>query len=143
METWEFGRALRLWRDRVTPETVGLPVGRRRRAAGLRREELAQLAGISADYLTRLEQGRATAPSAQVVESLARALRLPDGDRTLMYELAGLTVPGLDVVPSHVPSSVQRMLDRLAHTPVVVYDATWTFVLANAPYDALMGDTTG
>lgn len=143
MEGWEFGRALRRWRDRVSPDAVGVPVGRRRRAAGLRREELAQLAGISADYLTRLEQGRATAPSAQVVESLARALRLPDGDRTLMYELAGLTVPGLDVVPSRVPPSVQRLLDRLAHTPVVVYDATWTLVLANAPYDALMGDTTG
>ncbi|GAB3055351.1 helix-turn-helix transcriptional regulator [Intrasporangium mesophilum] len=143
METWEFGRALRRWRDRVTPESVGMPVGRRRRAAGLRREELAQLAGISADYLTRLEQGRATAPSAQVVESLARALRLPDGDRALMYELAGLTVPGLDILPSRVPASVQRMLDRLAHTPVVVYDASWTLVLANAAYDALMGDTTG
>lgn len=140
---WEFGRALRRWRDRVTPQSVGLPVARRRRAAGLRREELAQLAGISADYLTRLEQGRARTPSTQVVESLARALRLPDGDRTLMYELAGLTVPGLDVVPSHVPPSVQRLLDRLNHTPVVVYDATWTFVLANAPYDALMGDTSG
>lgn len=143
MQAWEFGRALRHWRDRIAPEAVGMPVGRRRRAAGLRREELAQLAGISADYLTRLEQGRATAPSGQVVESLARALRLPDGDRTLMYELAGLKAPGLDVVPSRVPASVQRMLDRLSHTPVVVYDATWTLVLANAAYDALMGDTTG
>lgn len=73
---------------------------------------------------------------------MAWALRLPDGDRTLLYELAHLTVPGLDIVPSRVPPSVQRMLDRPAHTPVVVYDATWTFVLANAPYDALMGGTT-
>lgn len=142
MEAWEFGQALRRWRDRITPQTVGVPVGRRRRAAGLRREELAQLAGISADYLTRPEQGRATTPSAQVVESLARALRLPDADRALMYELAGLSVPGLDVLPSRVPPSVQRLLDRLDHTPVVVYDATWTLILANAAYDALMGDTT-
>ncbi|GAB2605830.1 transcriptional regulator [Paractinoplanes abujensis] len=143
METWEFGRTLRRWRDRVTPEAVGVPAGRRRRASGLRREELAGLAGISADYLTRLEQGRATAPSAQVVEALARALRLADAERDLLYQLAGHATPGLDVVPSRVTPSVQRLLQRLAHTPVVVYDATWTLVLANAPYDALMGDTTG
>ncbi|HEX5204531.1 MAG TPA: helix-turn-helix transcriptional regulator [Actinoplanes sp.] len=142
MESWEFGRTLRRWRDRVAPGAVGVPVGRRRRASGLRREELAGLAGISADYLTRLEQGRATAPSAQVVEALARALRLPDGERDLLYRLAGHAAPGLDVVPSRVTPSVQRLLDRLAHTPVVVHDASWTLVTANAPYDALMGDTT-
>jgi transcriptional regulator with XRE-family HTH domain len=133
---------MRRWRDRVAPENVGVPVGRRRRASGLRREELAALAGISTDYLTRLEQGRATAPSAQVVEALARALRLADTERDLLYRLAGHAAPGLDVVPSRVTPSVQRLLDRLAHTPVVVYDATWTLVMANPPYDALMGDTS-
>jgi transcriptional regulator with XRE-family HTH domain len=142
METWEFGRTIRRWRDRVTPEAVGIPVGSRRRATGLRREELAALAGISADYLTRLEQGRATAPSTQVVESLARALRLSDTDRDLLYRLAGHAAPGPDLVPSRIAPSVQRLLDRLSHTPVVVYDASWTLVLANAPYDALMGETT-
>jgi len=142
VEAWEFGRTVRRWRDRVAPEAVGVPAGRRRRVGGLRREELAALAGISADYLTRLEQGRATAPSAQVVEALARALRLSDPDRDLLYRLAGHAAPGPDVVPSRVPPSVQRLLDRLSHTPVVVYDASWTLVLANAPYDALMGDTT-
>ncbi|MEV6345198.1 helix-turn-helix transcriptional regulator [Actinoplanes sp. NPDC051851] len=134
---------LRRCRDRVTPEAVGVPVGRRRRATGLRREELAGLAGISADYLTRLEQGRATAPSAQVVEALARALRLAENERDLLFRLAGHAAPGYGVVPSRVTASVQRLLDRLANTPVVVYDATWTLVTANAPYDALMGDTTG
>ncbi|MBE1499473.1 transcriptional regulator with XRE-family HTH domain [Amycolatopsis lexingtonensis] len=142
VEAWEFGRTVRRWRDRVAPEAVGVPAGRRRRASGLRREELAALAGISADYLTRLEQGRATAPSAQVVESLARALRVSDVERDLLYRLAGHAAPGPDVVPSRVAPSVQRLLDRLAHTPVVVYDASWTLVLANAPYNALMGDTT-
>lgn len=117
-------------------------MGRRRRATGLRREELAALAGISADYLTRLEQGRATAPSAQVVEALARALRLSDAERDLLYQLAGHAAPGPGIVPSRLTPSIQRLLDRLAHTPVVVYDATWTLVLANAPYDALMGETT-
>ncbi|MET7283706.1 helix-turn-helix transcriptional regulator [Kribbella sp. NPDC005582] len=142
METWEFGRTVRRFRDRVAPDVVGVPVGRRRRASGLRREELAGLAGISADYLTRLEQGRATAPSAQVVESLARALRLADAERDLLYRLAGHAAPGPEIVPSRVTPSVQRLLDRLSHTPVVVYDASWTLVMANAPYDALMGPTT-
>jgi transcriptional regulator with XRE-family HTH domain len=142
MESWEFGRRLRQWRDRVAPGSVGVPVGRRRRATGLRREELAALAGISADYLTRLEQGRATAPSAQVVAALAQALRLSDAERDLLYRLAGHATPGLNLVPSHVTPSVQRLLDRLANTPVAVYDATWTLILANAPYDALMGETS-
>ncbi|PZF62157.1 transcriptional regulator [Curtobacterium sp. MCBD17_034] len=142
MQTWEFGRTVRRWRDRVAPETVGVPVGGRRRAVGLRREELAALAGISADYLTRLEQGRATSPSAQVVEAIARALRLSDADRDLLYDLAGHAAPGPDLVPSRISASVQRLLDRLATTPVAVYDATWTLIVANAPYDALMGPTS-
>lgn len=134
---------LRRWRDRVAPESVGVPAGPRRRASGLRREELAGLAGISADYLTRLEQGRATTPSAQVVEALARALRLAAGERDLLYRLGGHATPGLDVVPARITPGVQRLLDRLSHTPVVAYDASWTLVTANAPYDALMGDTSG
>jgi ribosome-binding protein aMBF1 (putative translation factor) len=70
------GATIRAWRDRLTPADVGLPARRARRAAGLRREELAELAGVSVDYVIRLEQGRAVTPSAQVVGSLARALRL-------------------------------------------------------------------
>jgi transcriptional regulator with XRE-family HTH domain len=142
MDSWEFGRTVRHWRDRVTPTAVGLPVGGRRRAVGLRREELAALAGISVNYLTRLEQGQATSPSAQVVEALARALRVCDAERDLLFRLAGHAAPGLDVVSSRITPSVQRLLDRLANTPVAVYDATWTLVTANAPYDALMGPTT-
>ena len=143
MSTTELGRVLRRWRERVAPEAVGLPVGARRRAAGLRREELAALAAISADYLTRLEQGRASSPSVQVVESLVRALRLDDVERALLFHLAGHVPPGPGTVCSRVTPSVQRLLDRLADTPVAVYDATWTLVEANAPYDALMGATTG
>lgn len=139
---WEFGRTVRQWRDRVQPTAVGVPAGHRRRAVGLRREELATLAGISVDYLTRLEQGRATSPSIQVVEALARALRVSDAERELLFGLAGHAAPGHDMVSSRVTPGVQRILDRLAHTPVAVYDATWTLLLANAPYDALMGPTT-
>ncbi|MDJ0361862.1 helix-turn-helix transcriptional regulator [Rhodococcus sp. H29-C3] len=108
MDSWDFGRSLRMWRDHVALEDVGVRVGARRRATGLRREELAALSGISADYLTRLEQGRATSPSMQVVESLARALRLPDGEREVFYRLASHTVRGPEVVPFRVPPSVAR-----------------------------------
>ena len=142
VDSWTFGQMLRLWRDRVPPGTVGIPAGGRRRATGLRREELSGLAGISADYLTRLEQSRAVSPSPQVVEALARALRLADAERDLLYRLAGHAAPGPDVVPGRITPSVQRLLDRLTHTPVAVYDATWTLIVANPAYDALMGDTT-
>jgi transcriptional regulator with XRE-family HTH domain len=142
VKSWEFGQAVRRWRDRAAPQTVGVPAGGRRRAAGLRREELAGLAGISVDYLTRLEQGRATSPSSQVVEALARALRLSDTERELLFRLGGLAPPGRDVISARIPPSVQRLLDRLSHTPVVVYDAAWNLIVANQPYDALMGQTT-
>ena len=119
-----------------------MPGGQRRRATGLRREELAGLAGISADYLTRLEQGRARTPSVQVVESLARALRLSDAERALLFHLAGHAAPGRGVVPSHITASVQRLLDRLTTTPLAVYNACWTLLVANASWDAVMGDTS-
>jgi hypothetical protein len=138
----EFGLAVRRWRDRAAPEAVGVPVGGRRRAAGLRREELAGLASISVDYLTRLEQGRATSPSSQVVEAIARALRLSDTERELLFRLAGQAVPGRGVVSTRITPSVQRLLDRLGHTPVAVYDAAWNLIVANQPYNALMGETT-
>ncbi len=133
---------MRRARDRISPKSAGVPTGTRRRATGLRREELAGLAGISVDYLTRLEQGRATSPSAQVVEALARALRVADAERDQLFRLAGHAPPGRDVVSTRITPSVQRLLDRLSYTPVAVYDATWTLVVANAPYDALMGPTT-
>lgn len=140
MATAELGAAIHRWRDRLTPGDVGLPAGGRRRAVGLRREELAHLAGISADYVMRLEQGRATNPSSQVVDALARALRLSAAERDHLYRLAGLAPPSPRTVPAFIPPSVQRLLDRLADTPVAVYDATWTLLVANPPYAALMGD---
>ncbi|GAA2491248.1 helix-turn-helix transcriptional regulator [Streptomyces longisporus] len=143
MTATELGRALRRWRDRVAPETAGLPSGGHRRAAGLRREELALLAGISVDYITRLEQGRAANPSGQVVEALARALRLSGDERAYLYGLAELVPPGPDVVPGFITPSVQRLLDRLVDTPVAVSDAAMTLLLANPMYAALMGDPSG
>ncbi|MFE4411269.1 helix-turn-helix transcriptional regulator [Streptomyces sp. NPDC056821] len=143
MATAEFGKAVRRWRDRVPPEAAGLPTGGQRRAAGLRREELAMLAGISVDYVTRLEQGRATNPSSQVVEALARALRLSEEERAHLFRLAGLAPPSPETVPAYITASVQRLLDRLTETPVAVFDASWTLLMANAPYAALMGDPSG
>ncbi|MGW7514084.1 helix-turn-helix transcriptional regulator [Streptomyces sp. NPDC054796] len=139
----EFGQAVRRWRDRIPPEAAGLPAGGQRRAAGLRREELALLAGISVDYVTRLEQGRASHPSTQVVEALTRALRLTATERAHLFQLAGLAPPGPETVPAHLTPGVQRLLDRLTGTPVAVYDAAWTLLVANPPYVALMGDMSG
>ncbi len=143
MDASEFGATVRRWRNRVSPDAVGVPVGSRRRAVGLRREEVAGLAGISVDYLTRLEQGRATSPSDQVVESLARALRLSDAEREQLFRLAGLAAPGLGVVPTRITPSVQRLLDRMSTIPACVHDAAFNLLSANAPYDALMGETSG
>ncbi|MFI6689632.1 helix-turn-helix domain-containing protein [Streptomyces sp. NPDC050485] len=84
----EFGATLRGWRDRAAPEEFGLPTAANRRAPGLRRQELARLAGVSADYLVQLEQGRASAPSPQVLTGLARALRLTDAEREHLFRLA-------------------------------------------------------
>jgi transcriptional regulator with XRE-family HTH domain len=140
MRTAELGQALRRWRDRVTPAAAGLPAGGHRRAAGLRREELALLAGISVDYVTRLEQGRATAPSGQVVEALARALRLDTAERAHLFTLAGLAAPGQGTVPGHITPGVQRLLDRLTGTPVSVFDAAWNMIVANPLWAALVGD---
>ncbi|MFF7047358.1 helix-turn-helix transcriptional regulator [Streptomyces griseorubiginosus] len=140
MAATELGQALRRWRDRVAPDAAGLPLGGHRRAAGLRREELALLAGISVDYVTRLEQGRAVNPSVQVVEALARALRLSGDERTYLFGLAGQVPPGPDVVPAFITPSVQRLLDRLVDTPVAVSDAAMTLLVTNPMYAALLGD---
>jgi transcriptional regulator with XRE-family HTH domain len=140
MSTPAFGTAVRLWRGRMSPQAAGLPGAGRRRTAGLRREELAHITGISADYITRLEQGRASHPSAQVVEALARALRLSPAERAHLFELAGLAPPRSDLVPEYITPSVHRLLDRMSAMPVAVFDAAGTLLLANPPYASLMGD---
>jgi len=101
-QTWgmtsELATALKGWRARAQPRDVGYPEGERR-TPGLRREELAQLAGISVDYLVRLEQGRATTPSPQVVGSLARALRLSRPERDVLFRAAGIAPPSPGTAP--------------------------------------------
>jgi transcriptional regulator with XRE-family HTH domain len=139
----ELGRALRQWRDRVTPAMVGLPNNGRRRAAGLRREELALLAGLSVDYVTRLEQGRSTSPSVQVLGALARALRLTGQERDYLFRLAGQALPRSGRIRADLTPGVQRIMDRLDDTPVAVFDAAWSLVAGNRLWVALNGDLSG
>jgi transcriptional regulator with XRE-family HTH domain len=138
----ELATALRAWRDRVSPSAVGLPSGGERRVPGLRREELAALAGLSVDYLVRLEQGRAENPSPQVAESLARALRLRDEEGDALFLLSGVASPSRGDVPRSVTPGIQRMLDRLADTPAGVFTASWDPVLCNELWTALRGDVS-
>lgn len=139
----ELAGCLRSWRERLTPAEAGLPTGRGRRTPGLRREEVAGLAGVSLDYLARLEQGRAQSPSQSVLASLARALRLTDDERGHLFRLAGHVVPGPGTINRHIPPSLYRLLDRLSDVPVMVVDAAGEVVAANPLANALMGDLSG
>ncbi|MEU8659150.1 helix-turn-helix transcriptional regulator [Actinoplanes philippinensis] len=136
----ELGRALRGWRDRTTPQAAGVPAGGVRRAAGLRREELAQLAGLSVDYVVRLEQGRATSPSVQVLSALSRALRLSTAEREHLFVLAGQTAPGVGRIPPDMPPGVRRLLDQLDGVALTVCDASWNMIEWNPLGAALIGD---
>ncbi|MBF6047568.1 helix-turn-helix domain-containing protein [Streptomyces sp. NRRL B-1677] len=112
------GGFLRARRGRVSPEQAGLPGGRRRRVHGLRREELAQLAGISVDYYVRLEQGRATQPSPEVLDALATALGLGTAERRHLATLAG--APAGPAPGTRVGPVLQRIVDGMAGLPVFV-----------------------
>lgn len=139
-EETSLGATIRAWRDRLSPADAGLPAGRARRATGLRREELADLAGISVDYVVRLEQGRASSPSAQVAGALARALRLSVPERDHLYRLARLEPPRDGLISDHIPPGVQRILTRLGETPVSVFTADWRLIWWNRCWAALLGD---
>jgi transcriptional regulator with XRE-family HTH domain len=143
MDHDELAACLRSWRDRLRPADVGLPAGDRRRAPGLRREELAQQAGLSVDYLARLEQGRASNPSPSVLAPLARALRLSDDERDHLFRVAGHAPPGAGRIDRHLTPGVQRVLDRLTDLPVMVFDASGQLVAANRLATALHGDLSG
>lgn len=139
MTAIELGATLRAWRDRVQPTDVRLPVDGPRRVSGLRREELAELARISVDYLVRLEQGRAT-PSPQVLGSLAHALRVDSDERRHLFRLAGLRAPERSVSSPVLTDSVLRLLDRRPDDVIGVYDAAWTLRAWTPLFAALLGD---
>jgi len=136
----ELGAVLRSWRDRLSPVDVGFPANDSRRAAGLRREELAALAGLSVDYIVRLEQGRATRPSSQVAASLARALQLSASERDHLFVVAGLLPPSPLEVPSHIPPGVQRLVARLGEVPLAVFTASWDLITWSPLWAALLGE---
>jgi transcriptional regulator with XRE-family HTH domain len=136
----ELAEVLRRARTRLSPSDVGIPAGDRRRVAGLRREEVALLAGVSVDYVVRLEQARGPHPSAQVLTALARALRLNDDERDELFHLAGQQPPRPWEVNEFVRPSVHRLLDRLADLPVMVISAKADILAWNALAAALLRD---
>jgi len=136
----ELAAVLRTARARVKPADVGLPAGPRRQVPGLRREEVAQLAGLGIDYVVRLEQGRGPRPSTQVLGALARALRLSDDDRDTLFRLAGSAPPQAGRVPMLVRPSVLRLLDRLSDLPALVLSARSDVLAWNPLATALFGD---
>jgi transcriptional regulator with XRE-family HTH domain len=134
---------LRHRREALQPGDVGLPAGPRRRARGLRREEVAALAAMSADYYTRLEQQRGPQPSEQMLASLGRALRLTSGERDYLFQMAGRGAPASVSAPTHVAPALLRVLDRLADTPALILSSLGEVLVQNRMADALFGDKSG
>ncbi|WP_019632891.1 helix-turn-helix transcriptional regulator [Actinomadura atramentaria] len=135
----ELAAFLRRWRARVRPSDVGLDAGPRRRVPGLRRQEVAQLAAMSVDYYTRLEQGRGPRPSRQTLTAVARALRLSDDERSYLFHLTG-EFPGPPPGPVRdVRPGVLHLLDRLDDTPALVCDAVYDVLAWNPMAAALLG----
>ncbi|MCL7377706.1 helix-turn-helix transcriptional regulator [Streptomyces sp. 35G-GA-8] len=134
---------LRRRREAIRPAEVGLADGRRRRTTGLRREEVAMLAGMSVDYVVRLEQGRSSQPSTQLLGALARALRLSDDERDHLFHLAGHQPPPADGVARLARAGLIRMLDLLGDTPAVVLSDLGECLAQNRAAVLLTGDHTG
>ncbi|MFG3252500.1 helix-turn-helix transcriptional regulator [Streptomyces sp. NPDC048172] len=134
---------LRRSRARLAPGDVGLVAGPRRRTPGLRREEVAQLAGMSPDYYTRLEQRRGSHPSRQMLTALARALRLTDAERDHLFRLAGEEPPRPGGSSDHVRPGLLLILDRLHDLPASVISDWGQMLAQNTMSVALTGDHTG
>lgn len=129
-------------RRELQPEDVGLPAGVRRRTPGLRREEVALLATMSADYYTRLEQRRGPQPSTQLLASLARALRLTADERDYLFRVSGHNPPDRSVPSEHVAPALLRVLGRLSDTPALILNELAETLAQNDPARALFGDAS-
>ncbi|WP_406177693.1 helix-turn-helix transcriptional regulator [Streptomyces sp. NBC_00996] len=131
----ELGRFLHSRRSHVSPQVAGVPALGRRRVPGLRREEVAELAGVSTVYYTRLEQGRATNPSDSVLEALARVLRLDATERAHLYALARQpqhrAAESLSSEAQLVRPDVRRLLDAVGAVPAYVLDSSMDILAAN------------
>jgi transcriptional regulator with XRE-family HTH domain len=136
----QLGDFLRRRREALEPEDAGLVRGPRRRTPGLRREEVAALAGMSVDYYTRLEQRRAPQPSVSVVAAVARALRLTRDESDHLWRLAGHQPPPRTAPSEHVSPALLRVLDRLEDTPAMVVTDLDEVLVQNRMAVALVGD---
>jgi transcriptional regulator with XRE-family HTH domain len=139
--TDELGTFLKARRAALTPQAVGLPDTSHRKVAGLRREEVAQLAAISIDYYTRLEQGRVQA-SATVLATLARALRLTDDEQTYLYAVAGKSDsrPRRRRPAQKVRPAIRRLLDQLTENPAIALGRRMDVLAWNEAAAALFTD---
>jgi transcriptional regulator with XRE-family HTH domain len=136
-----FAAFLRSRRERLTPDDVGLPQGFRRRALGLRREEVALLAGVGTTWYTWLEQGRDVRPSAEVLSALARALKLDPTERRHLFLLNDRPPPETPHSgPQAVPAPLVRMLDSMAGQPSYVVGRRWDVLAWNRAAVAVFGD---
>jgi transcriptional regulator with XRE-family HTH domain len=139
----ELGVFLRNRREALSPARAGLPAGPRRRAPGLRRSEVAMLAGVSVEYITRLEQGRDRRPSPQVVAALAHALQLTAHERAHFYKLSkaadtGQACMAAAMVRHSARPPVQALLDRMDATPAALFNRLSDVVACTAAYRRLM-----
>lgn len=130
---------LRRSRERLQPGDAGLAAGPRRRTPGLRREELAHLAGVSADYVMRLEQARSSQPSTQLLAALAQALRLSADERDHLYLLAGHRPPAGALAGNTVRPALRYLLDRLGDTPAQLITDLGDLLAQNALAETLFG----
>ena len=133
---------LRARREALQPEDVGLPRGSRRRTGGLRREEVAVLAGMSADYYSRLEQQRGPMPSEQMLAALARALSLSPSEREHLFALGGHSAPRRVLRNEQVSPVMRRIVERLSDTPAIVFSRFGETLLQTRSAVALFGDYT-
>ena len=136
----ELGGFLRSRRERLAPTDVGLPPGGRRRTPGLRREEVASLAGVGITWYTWLEQGRNINVSEQVLEAIARTLLLDRHERSHLYTLAGATPPAEAIDSTVVSPQVRAVLDKLHPYPAIVTNGRYDLLAYNRAYLALLGD---
>ncbi|MCK9901510.1 XRE family transcriptional regulator [Parafrankia colletiae] len=142
MDRTELGDFLRHCRGRLTPADVGLSPGTRRRTPGLRREEVAQLAAMSTDHYTRLEQARGSRPSRQMLAAVARALRLTGDERDHLFYLAGEEPPRSRSTTAHIRPGLLLILDRLTDTPAQVMSDAGDILAQNLLARALHGDAS-
>ncbi len=139
----ELATFLRSRRHRLHPADVGLPGGGRRRTPGLRRQEVAELAGISVDYYIRLEQARGPHPSRQVLTALARALVLTGDEREYLFRLAGESPPPAAGPSREISPGIRNLLDSMPETPAYVVDAKYDVLAWNSLATHFVGDLSG